>query len=256
MPKKAAKKKKDDAQEWNGERRSAEALELEKSRRQRNRIPKALPTPTDGKTAWSKQQVELKGFHVGLQALALEATSEYSDILLPYLEKVNARRRADAQYSTMELERAEFVQRAAGFVDKKTLVEKLQLMKMAPVREALDFARPRNPEHRAVALRNTPDGIPSEPTFTRHNQSMNEDLRVAYWESLGYALRDRYLSMPGVADELRTINIDGFHIPIPFTSPRYETDDDGVVHIVNAEYVTAPATFPKTATAAETTALR
>lgn len=239
--KKSTKKAKSQEEKWSGARRTTKALTADAEKTQRKRVPKTLPQPpADGLTAWSKQREELKGFHVGLQARALEETSAYKEHLLPFLQQANPPGRSDAQYSTVELERAEFAQRAAGFVDKKTLVEKLQLMKMAPVRQALDFDRPRNPEHRAARLTNVPDGIPSEPTFTRHNQSLHLEMRVACWEATAYELRDQFLSMPGVAEELRTINLDGFQIPIVFTAPRTEVDEDGVVHIVNSEYVTAP----------------
>jgi hypothetical protein len=222
-------------------RRTADALEkaAEVAKASRRRIPKRMPSPVEnGSTAWSNKRGELAGFHVGEQARVLKESEEYNEHLRPFLAHEPGR--SDWQYAREELELGEFAQRAAGFADKKTFIEKIQLMKLAVVRKALGYDKPRNPEHRLRRLTNTPDGVPSEATFSRHNRSLDIEERATRWERVAYALRDRYLSMPGVAEELRTINIDGFHIPIPFTAPRYETDDDGVVYIANAEYVTAP----------------
>ena len=118
--KKSTKKAKSQEEKWSGARRTTKALTADAEKTQRKRGPKTLPQPpADGLTAWSKQREELKGFHVGLQARALEETSAYKEHLLPFLQQANPPGRSDAQYSTVELERAEFAQRAAGFVDKR-----------------------------------------------------------------------------------------------------------------------------------------
>lgn len=224
---------------WKGDRRTPEAVVAEKEKPTRLRVPKTLPEPATGTTAWSKKREELRGFNAGRQAAAV-FKHPATDALRSYLTGKETGRRSDNQYGCIELEMCEFARRAAGVTDNQMWLTLLEAPKLTAIRQALGFDRGRNPDYRIARMVNSLDGVPSTSTMSRHNGRWNDEMRAIYWEGVARDLLDHVLALPGVADELRSINLDGFLVPIPFTAPAYETTSEGHLRVANAKYVTSP----------------
>jgi hypothetical protein len=213
-------------------------MAVENGKATRLRVPRELPEPAEGTTAWSKQRGELKGFNAGLQAAAV-FEHRAADPIKSYLVEKGAGRRSDTQYSAIELERCEFARRSAGIIDTQLWLTLLESPKFTPIRRALDFDRARNPAFRVARMVDSLDGVPSKSSMSRHNTAWNAEMRAMYWEGFARDLLEDVLALPGVADEIRSINLDGFLVPIAYTAPAYETKADGTIVVANSKYVTA-----------------
>jgi hypothetical protein len=196
-----------------------------KRTKSRLRWPKDLPKPGTGDVPYAKRRPELLGLMEAEQARLLRDSEAWRTIVRPICEKLDEQRSTRALYTSEELELVLLFGQACGGLNAKDTRMLLAGDDPRP-RQILGFDRPRNDPwtKKRMILR---DGVPSEPTISRHKKRLTEEVREAMWAEVERAVKLEHLATPELQEECGVLYQDGTTMLTHYTCPVREGSDTG-----------------------------
>jgi hypothetical protein len=203
--------------------------------KRRARFSGELPLPMSGEVPYAKCRPELKDLTAARIAKLVVESDPWKEKMAPQLEAIDKAReifgKEKAVYSAHLLESLFVYQRVCGLRSYRETRDRLASDKGAEARELLGLngvRRYRNKSGKRVIR--LMEGIPSEPTMTRHRKRMPESKLAAVYEEAVRSIVAKHLEDPQMRRELLTVNMDGTALLTHYTCPIYDKDTGALVN--------------------------
>lgn len=204
--------------------------------------------PESGRTPYGRRNPELGNLSPLERTRFYVESKAWEQIARPRLKALDEQRDPRGRQPEWSAEEKEIIiiyGRMCGIA--ATSVEKIRrcLLGDRQAREAFGFTRPRQGRRgQAIGI---DDFLPKQGTLRSHLRKLGDAEREQMLEDVERALRDQYLEIPEVREELRLLHMDGFPIRTRYTAPIYpgKSRRERRVHAprrrpVNEKRITAP----------------
>jgi hypothetical protein len=183
--------------------------------------PASLPRPPKpALVPYAKSRTELKNLSEGQITRLILDSAAWGEVMVPILdaldEETQGKRGPKRLFTAHELEAVLLFQRVCGLRSYREARDRLAGDR-DEARRLLGLAQAK--QRHAQAVVHLRDGVPSEPTVSRHKTRFGEDRRLAAYTQLFECLLDEHLADPDMQEECRVLDLDGSHVLTHYRCP-------------------------------------